>query len=289
MTKVYGNRTQEELDFAYNARASVPDFENTYLPGFTRDSERVRKALPGPRDVAYGPHRDQVCDIFPAEQAGAPVHLFIHGGYWRMLTKNENSYVADVLTPAGATVMVNTYSLCPDVHIDVIVRQCRDFIAWAYKNAHLYGGDPRRLYISGHSAGGHLTGMMLATDWEADYGLPADVVKGAAPISGLFDMRPLRQAFTNEWLQLSEMATERNSPLFNLPPKYKCPVIVSYGGDDPIGFHEQSDAYIEALKGHGVDVTYVPLPGLDHFAVGNEYMKADSPLTKAILAQMGLA
>jgi arylformamidase len=288
MTKAYGDRTQDELDTAYNARASVPDFENTYLPGFGRDSERVRQALPGPRDVAYGPHCDQVCDIFPAKDQGAPVHLFLHGGYWRMLTKDENSYVADVLTPAGATVMVNSYSLCPDVHIDVIVRQCRAFVAWAYRNAHLYGGDPRRLYISGHSAGGHLVGMMLATDWAAEYGLPADVIKGATAMSGLFDLRPLRAAFTNEWLQLSEMAAERNSPLFHLPPADKCPVIVSYGGNDPIGFHEQSQAYMKALKAHGVQVTYVELPGLDHFAVGNQFMDARSPLTRAILAQMGL-
>ena len=216
------------------------------------------------------------------------MHLFIHGGYWRMLTKDENSYVAEVLAPAGATVMVNTYSLTPDVHLDVIVRQCRDCIAWNYRNAHLYGGDPRRIYISGHSAGGHLVGMMLATDWERDYGLPADIIKGAAVLSGLYDIRPLRLAFTNEWLQISEYAAERNSPMFHMPPAHKPPVIVTYGGAEPEGFHEQSQGYMDALKKHGVDVTYVELPGLDHFAVGNEVMDPDSPLTKAMLAQMGL-
>lgn len=278
---------QAALDKAYNARESVPDFETTYLPGFTENSLRTSRANPGPRDVPYGPHRDQVLDIFPAKENGAPVHLFIHGGYWRMLTKDENSYVAEALTPMGATVMVNTYSLAPDVHLDIIVRQCRDAVAWAYRNAHRYGADNRRLYLSGHSAGGHLAAMMLSTDWEADYGLPPDIVKGVTAISGLYDMRPLQKAFTNEWLQLSDMATARNSPINHKPP-HACPVIVAWGEDDPEGFHWQSEAYLRQLEAWGVPASRLVLAGKDHFAAGNEFMDPQSPLTQAIAKQMGL-
>lgn len=283
---VWGDYDQAALDRAYDARGSVPDFD-IYLRGFHENAARVRATIPGPRDVPFGPHKDQVLDVFPAEQKGGPAHVFFHGGYWRMLTKDENSHVAEVLTPAGATVFVVTYSLCPDVHLDVIVRQCRDAVAWVHAHAADYGADPEKLYISGHSAGGHLTGMVLATDWAGDYGLPADVIKGATPVSGLFDLRPMRLAFTQEWLQLSEMAAERNSPLFHLP-KAKCPIVVSLGEDDPEGFHTQSRAYFDALEKAGFDVTYITLPGLDHFAAGNAYMDPESPLTKAMLAQMGL-
>lgn len=288
MTADWKGLDRAALDKSYNARESVADFENTYLPGFSEDSLRARRANPGPRNVPYGPHRDQVLDIFPAKQHGAPVHLFIHGGYWRMLTKDENSFVAEALTPMGATVMVNTYSLTPDVHLDVIVRQCRAFVVWAYKNAHRYGADNRRIYISGHSAGGHLAAMMLSTDWQADYNLPPDIVKGVTAISGLYDLAPLQKAFTNEWLQLSDMAAERNSPIHHKPP-YACPVIVAWGEDDPEGFHWQGDAYLAKLKEWRMDTERLVLKGRDHFAACNEYMDPKAPLTQAVAKQMGLA
>jgi len=282
-----------DLNIAYNARESVPDFD-IYARGFTSDSERVRAALAVEASVPYGPHRDQVLDVFPAGgksgPAGdglAPIHLFIHGGYWRMLTKDENSYVAEVLAPAGACVMVNTYSLTPSVKLDVIVHQCRAAIAWAYHNGKRFGGDPDRIYISGHSAGGHLVGMMLATDWEGDYGLPADIIKGASALSGIYDIRPLGRAFTNEWLELSPTEAERNSPILQRTP-YPCPVLVAWGGAEPAGFGWQSTRYAAWLKQAGLDVTVLEMPGLDHFALCNELMNADSPLTQAVLRQMKL-
>jgi arylformamidase len=211
--------------------------------------------------------------------------VFIHGGYWRMLTKDENSYAADALAPAGATTVVITYSLTPDVHLDVIVRQCRDAVAWTYRNIHRYGGNNRRLYVSGHSAGGHLTGMVLGTDWAEDYGLPADIVKGGTPMSGLFDLDPVRLAFPSEWLQLSEMAAHRNSPVHHLP-KTKCPVIVAWGGGEPEGFHWQSKKYADALEANGNPVTRIQVGDLDHFALGYEMADPDTEITKAMLEQM---
>jgi arylformamidase len=279
---------QAELDRAYSARGPLGDkFEKVYLPGFTTYSEAARAKLPCRRDVRYGPHRDEVCDVFPAARPGAPLMLYLHGGYWRMLTKDENSFVATALQPAGATVMVNTYSLCPDVHLDVIVQQCRAFVAWAWRNAGFYNADPARLFVSGHSAGGHLVGMMLATDWERDYGLPRDAIKGAVAISGLYDLAPLARAFTNEWLQIAPGAAARNSPL-KLEPKSKCPVVAAVGGDEPVGFLTQTRAYVAHLEAKGVPVTVVDLPGMDHFAAWNEIMDPKTPLAKAVLKLMGL-
>jgi arylformamidase len=279
---------QAELDKAYSARAPLGDkFEKVYLPGFTTFSQAARAKLPCRLDVHYGPHRDEVCDVFPAARPGAPLMLYLHGGYWRMLTKDENSFVATALQPAGATVMVNTYSLCPDVHLDVIVQQCRAFIAWAWRNAGFYNADPDRIFISGHSAGGHLVGMMLATDWARDYGIPADAIKGAVAISGIYDLVPLSRAFTNEWLQIAPNAVARNSPL-KLEPKAKCPVLVAVGGAEPAGFLTQTAAYVAHLKGKGVPVSVVELPGMDHFAAWNEIMDAKTPLAKAVLKLMGL-
>ncbi len=278
---------QAELDKAYSARAPIGDkFEKVYLPGFTTHSEAARKALPCRRDIHYGPHRDEMCDVFPAARPGAPLMLYLHGGYWRMLTKEENSFVATALQPAGATVMVNTYSLCPDVHLDIIVHQCRAFIAWAWRNAGFYNADPSRIFISGHSAGGHLVGMMLATDWERDWGLPKDVLKGAVAISGLFDLKPLARAFTNEWLQIAPNAVARNSPAA-LDVKSKCPVLVAVGSAESPGFLSQTEVYTKHLKAKGVPVIEVDLPGMDHFAAWNEVMDAKTPLFKAVTKMMG--
>lgn len=286
--KIWGDYDQVALDEAYDAMGSVDDFD-AYLRGYTTDSAQARDTLAGARDVAYGAHKDQVLDVFraPGQSTPAPVNLFLHGGYWRRLTKDENGFAALALAPAGATVMVNTYSLAPDVHLDVIVRQCREAVVWAYRNAAAHGGDPERLYISGHSAGGHLVAMMLATDWAGEYGLPADVIKGATVISGIFDLRPLRHAEPQEWLQLSEEAAHRNSPLFHLPT-HTCPVIVAYGADDPAGFHDQSQAYMAALEAHGVTVAADVFPGLDHFAAGNVLMDPENSVTRQIIAQMEL-
>lgn len=285
--KVWGDYDQAALDKAYDARGSVPDFETTYLPAFSANSQKTRRTLKGALNVPYGPHRDQVLDIFPADSADAPVNVFIHGGYWRMLTKDESSYAADALTPAGVTSVIITYSLTPGVHLDVIVRQCREAVAWTYRNIHRYNGNARRLYVSGHSAGGHLTGMVLATDWAGDYGLPSDLVKGATALSGLYDLEPVNKAQPREWLQLTPDQVQRNSPIHHMPP-HKCPVIVAWGGGEPDGFPWQSNQYADALEAHGCDVTRMEIGDLDHFAVGDEMAKPDSDLTVAMKNLMEL-
>jgi arylformamidase len=284
--KVYGNFTQAELDEAFNARGTAPDFD-AVLRRYDEDSARVRARFTGKLGVAFGPSADETLDIFPAERPNAPIQLFIHGGYWRLLTRTENSFAAEALVPAGATVVVINYALAPRVTLDEIVRQCRASIAWTWKNARSFGADPDRLFISGHSAGGHLVGMMLATDWERDFGVPPDVVKGATAVSGLYDLRPVRKSFVNEWLKLDEAGAVRNSPLLNLP-KRGCPLIMSYGERDTPEFRRQSDEYLAAWRAKGHPGLYVDMPGFHHFDVMNEIANPASALARAVFRQMGL-
>ncbi|HVO17504.1 MAG TPA: alpha/beta hydrolase [Alphaproteobacteria bacterium] len=284
--KVYGNFTQAELDEAFNARGTAPDFD-AVLRRYDEDSARVRARFTGKLGVAFGPSADETLDIFPAERPDAPIQLFIHGGYWRLLTRTENSFAAEALVPAGATVVVINYALAPRVTLDEIVRQCRASIAWTWKNARSFGADPDRLFISGHSAGGHLVGMMLATDWERDFGVPPDVVKGATAVSGLYDLRPVRKSFVNEWLKLDEAGAVRNNPLLNLP-KRGCPLIMSYGERDTPEFRRQSDEYLAAWRAKGHPGVYVDMPGFHHFDVMNEIANPASALARAVFRQMGL-
>jgi arylformamidase len=191
---------QAEFDAQYNPSLALPD---PAVPAkhFVATAERARQALPCVLDVPYGPTLEETLDIFPAAQPNAPVFVFIHGGYWRALSSKEFSGVALGLQPLGITTVVINYALCPRVTIDEIVRQTRAALAWTLRNIQHYGGDPARVAIGGHSAGGHLTAMALQTEWAEDYGLPQDPFVAAIPFSGLFDIEPLRYSYLQPQIQ----------------------------------------------------------------------------------------
>ena len=280
-------RTQAEIDSQYDVESSVPDF-GRYVDFFLSNSARARKEL-GPRlDVPFGPTTAETLDIYPAARPDAPVHMFIHGGYWHSLSSKEFSFVAEGLVAAGVTVAVNNYALCPEVTITEIVRQNRAAVAWLYRNAAAFGGNRNRIYVSGHSAGGHLTAMLLATDWERDFGLPFDLVKGGTAISGLFDLEPFVHSWLQPRLRLTADEVDRMSPIRHVPDRAS-PLIVTFGGDESAEFRRQSEAFLAAWTGNGLDGRYLDLPGRNHFTVLEDYMESGSPLCRSILRQMGVA
>ncbi|MFQ5954823.1 MAG: alpha/beta hydrolase [Kiloniellales bacterium] len=283
---VYEHYTQEALDKAYNARATVPNFEDEFRR-YRDKTTRVKQALGGEFDVAYGDGEGQVLDVFPAKAKGTPVNLFIHGGYWAALTKEDCGFVAEALVPAGATVVVNSYALAPAVTLDEIVRQCRQCLAWVHAHAAEFGADPNRIYVSGHSAGGQLIGMLMAPGWHHQHDLPRDVVKGACGISGIYDLRPIRHAYVNEWLDLSEEDVLRLSPLFQMPDA-ACPVIVTWAEKDPSAFSVQGQAYVDALSAKAIECRHFEMGGHNHFTIVEELGQATSPLFQAVRSQMGL-
>jgi arylformamidase len=156
-----------------------------------------------------------------------------------------------------------------------------------YDNAEEYGGDGDRIHVSGHSAGGHLTGMILATDWEEEYDLPPDVVKGACSISGLFDLEPFPYTWLQPKLQLTWGQVRRNSPIQHLPEEAP-PLIVTYGDEEPDEMGRQSEAYLEAWRERGLEGRYVPQPEDNHFTAIEGFLDPDSPLCSAILEQIGV-
>ena len=284
--KIYRDFDQAELDRQYTARTGAPDWED-YIRQGAAESARVRGSLTCRRDIPYGPTRDEVLDVFPAKRAGAPVVVFIHGGYWRMLSKDDVSVFAELFVPRGAAFVAVNYALAPKVTIDEIVRQNRAALAWVYKNAADFGGDPNRVYINGRSAGGHLVGMMLSTAWQAEYALPADLIKGACAVSGLYDLEPVRLSSVNAWARLDAEAARRNSPIHHLPDA-GCPLVVAYGTRETDEFKRQSEIYATAWRGKSYPTMVVPMQDHHHFSVMPELCKCDSPLTRAVLEQMSL-
>jgi arylformamidase len=279
-----GFSTQEELDEQYNLRESVPDFP-AYEQFYNEQSKKTREQLECQLDVPFGPTLDERLDIFPAARSGAAILVFIHGGYWHTFSSKEFSFVASGPVSAGVTTVVINYALCPKVTIEEIVRQSRAAVAWLYSNAEAFGGDRTRIYVSGHSAGGHLTAMLTLTDWEGEYGLPADIIKGGCPISGLFDLRPFPYTYLQPKLQLTWGEVLRNSPILRLLEEAP-PLLVSYGGEETLELRRQSDDFLAAWRSRGLRGEHLPQPGKDHFSAIDGFLDVGSPLCAAILRQM---
>jgi arylformamidase len=198
------NYDPQWLDLQYNNRARIPEHPQIFSR-WEQASELARAKLSRRLDVRYGSGPCETLDVFPSPQAGAPVLVFIHGGYWRALDKRDVSFVAPSFVQDGVMVVVPNYALCPAVDIETIVLQMVDALAWTYRHAGLYGGDPKRIVVAGHSAGGHLATMMLSCRWPAvATGLPAKLVRSALSISGLYELDPVQHVpFLKEDLRLN--------------------------------------------------------------------------------------
>lgn len=284
---VYRDFDQETLDHEYRIQNSVPlaEFEDA-LARYANVSAEMRRKLQVLIDQPFGPSPEEVMDIFPAGD-GAPVLVFIHGGYWRKLSQKESSFMAEAFTNAGVAVAVVNYGLAPATKLDEIVRQCRAAIAWLHGNATGFGGDPGRIHISGSSAGGHLVGMLLAGGWHGEFGVPENVIASACALSGLHDLEPIRLSEPNEWLGLDEAAAARNSPIRHLPAR-GCPLVVSYGGNETSEFKRQTDDYAEAWRAKGFPCRHIEMNACNHFDLALELGDPASELTRAVLEQIGV-
>ena len=273
---------QADLDLQYNARATVPDIA-PMLRDYAALSAQARSSLPCALNVSYGEHPDETLDIFFAQgNARAPVFIYLHGGYWRLLSKDDSSFMAPALTAAGMTVVAVNYSLAPAVTLDHIVDQTRRAMAWVQSNIGHYHGDGQKLIISGSSAGGHLGGMVLARGWQETYGFDASGLAGAVLLSGLYDITPLVNTHINEWMHLSPEDARRNSPLFDIPDNGP-PLIVSYGSNETAAFKQQSQDFLATWKAKGFKGEYVDMPDTNHFDLVLHLNQPDSPLLQKLL------
>jgi arylformamidase len=285
---IYRGYDREALDAQYFLRPQVEDFP-AFVELYQQLSKEARDEFNCKLDIAYGEKPGEKLDVFtPDGAANAPVHFFIHGGYWQSMDKSDFDYVAKGLVPRGAVTVVVNYTLAPEVHIDEIVRQNRAALAWTWKNIAQFGGDPANIHVSGHSAGGHLTAMMAATDWQAfEAGLPANLVKSGLPISGVFELEPVRMSFLNDVLALDEAEALRNSPALLTAPG-PMPYVLTLGGDETVEFHRQTNDYAQTLKDQGSQVEVIIPDGLNHFTIVEEYRDPQSNLSNIACRLMGL-
>lgn len=282
---VYGEYTQDQLDAQYNLRALTPDFER-YLTGWRKQTEKVQAQITCHKDISYGSAPTELLDIYPAERHyPAPVQVFFHGGGWRATSKDDCGYMAASFHKCSVLSVIVDYALCPAHTIDELVRQCRNAVAWLWNNIAQYGGDRTRMFVSGHSAGGQVAGMIALTDWSS-YGLPPTVVKGITAISGCFDLEPIQLAYPYSELGWTLEQVARNSPL-KLNPPPKIPIIVAVGAHEPDEMQRQSRSYSAFLREAGIEHEYFTVAGHNHYSVLDAFENGEHPLGRAVLRQMG--
>src|SRR5262245_29663753 len=275
----------DEMEYQYNPRVSVPEFPELAKVR-SAQSRKVRESAKSWLNVPYGSSPRELLDIYAADKPGGPVLVYIHGGYWRSGSKEDNCHFAPTFTKRGATVVLVEYDLCPQVTVADIVRQTRASIAWVYKNIMRYSGDRSKIYVSGHSAGGHLTAMALANDWTKE-GIPQDFIKGAVVTSGVYDLDMVMRISVQEQVQMTPEIVKLNNPLLN-PPRVKCPLVIAVGGAEPRGWQQMSEDYFNYCKQQGMNVEYLVVPGANHYTMSEHLQNDHSPLTQAMIKQMGV-
>ncbi len=280
------------FDDMYNNRALVPEHAG-HLTDWANSSASVRRQESRRLDLKYGQALGETLDIFPSAKGHAPVLVFIHGGYWRGLDKAEHSFLAPAFTRAGACVVEPNYALCPGtpaqpVTIADITLQMVKALAWTWRNVALYGGDPSRITVAGHSAGGHLAAMLLACAWKAYASdLPAKLVRNALSISGLYELESIRRTpFLQGSLRLTPAQVRKVSPAWLPRPKWGVLTSVA-GGNESAEFLRQNQL-IQTAWGKKCVPVCEALPGLNHFSVLEALPRPGSRLNTLALDLLGL-
>lgn len=274
-----------ELARQYSARGTVPDVDM-----FTKDYRNASipmYELPHLHDVRYGPHAEERLDLFTVAltpgRPAAPLFIFIHGGYWRSLAKEDSVFMAKAFVDNGVAVASINYQLSPQASLEDIVTQCRRAFAWLYKNGKKHGVDSSRIVVAGSSAGGHLAAMLMATGWQSALDMPDDAVSGGVLVSGLFDMEPVQRTTPNEWLNLGAQQALALSPIHMLPPA-SARLCIAVAELDTEEFKRQSLAYAHACRQHGCKVEYFEVARRNHFDIIMDWMDPQTRLTRHTLA-----
>lgn len=287
MAAIYRGFDRASLDLEYSPSAALPDGLEPYLEDYARLSQKAL-ACPGVKpSLRYGERPDEVLDLFLPPGSGPwPLHIFIHGGFWQELSQREFGFFGPVFQERQIAYASIDHTLAPAATIGAMIDQCRGAVAWLYAKAGTLGLDRRRIALSGHSAGAHLCAMLLMTEWSR-FGLPADVIKGALLISGIYDLAPIRLSYVNQPLKLSPDDVAAWSPQF-LEPRADCPVAVVWGENDTAEFKRQGADFAGMLCRKGKTVERRELPALNHFDILFDFLKDPSQLLEVSLRQLGI-
>jgi arylformamidase len=287
--RVWLDMDQQELDDAYDQSKYAANLQQI-VRRYATNSEAVRKRLGNPVRLAYGATPIEALDLYPARGHNAPIHVFIHGGAWRSGSAKDSAYQAETFVRAGAHYIALDFNNVLETKGDMtpMADQVRRALAFIYKNAASFGGDSDRIFLSGHSSGGHLAGVVLTTDWQKQFGLTADLIKGGVCCSGLFDLKPARLSARSKYVSFTDeieqaLSSQRHLHLLN------CPLVVAYGTLETPEFRRQSRDFAAAVKALGKPVELLVGDGYNHFEMPETFANPYGLLGRAALEQMKLA
>ena len=285
---VWIDMDQAGLDAAYDQNVYASNLQQI-VNRYASNSKGVRELLGAPRRFAYGPTSIEGLDVFMTKNPDAPVHIFIHGGGWRSGLAREYAFLAELFVHAGAHLVIPDFAWVQDLGDSLMpmAEQVRRAVAWVYRNARTFGGDPDRIFVSGHSAGGHLAGVILTTDWGKDFNLPDDTVKGGLFCSGMFDLEPVRLSARSAYVKFTDEMESALSPQRHLD-KLNAPVIVAYGTLETPEFQRQSRDFAEAVRKAGKPVQLLVGEGYNHFEIIETLANPYGLLGRSVLKQMKL-
>jgi len=285
---VWMDMDQVELDASYDQAFYAP-LRLEIIKRYASTSEAVRGRMGQPVRESYGPTAIEKLDIYRAKRANAPIFVFIHGGAWLGGEAKNYAFPAEMFVNAGAHYVALDFIAIKEAGGDlrVMAEQVRRGIAWVYQNAGKFDGDLDRLYVGGHSSGGHLCGVALVTDWQKDFGLPANVVKGGLCMSGMYDLKPVRLSKRSSYVKFTDemeqaMSSQRHLDLL------QAPIIVTYGTNETPEFQRQSRDFAAAVKAAGKPVDVVEATDFNHFEMAESLGNPYGPNGRAVLALMKL-
>jgi arylformamidase len=286
--RVWLDMDQQELDDAYDQSKYAPNIQQV-LKRYETNSDAVRQRLGEPRRLTYGTTSVEWADLFATRRPNAPIHVFIHGGAWRGGLARNYAFPAETFVAAGAHYIAVEFTNVTQTNGDMapMAHQVRSALAWIYRNAASFGGDANRIYLSGHSSGGHLAGVATVTDWERDFGVPKDVIKGALLVSGIYDLKPARLSARSSYVKFTDEVEQALSPQRHLD-KLSIPLVLAYGTFETPEFQRQTRDFAAAVKAAGKPVTLLVADGYNHFEIIETLANPHGLLGRAALAQMGL-
>lgn len=286
--RVWLNMDQKDLDDAYDQNVYAAN-RMQILERYATNSEATRRKLGPPRRFAYGPTAIERLDVYSTTRPNAPIRIFIHGGAWRVGLARDFAFPAELFVRAGAHYVVLDFTNVLETNGDLlpIVDQVRRGVAWVYRNARMFGGDPSRIFVSGHSSGGHLAGVVLVTDWQKEFSLPPDTVKGGLCSSGMFDLKPVRLSARSSYVRFTDEVEQALSPQRHLD-KLRCPVVLAYGTLETPEFQRQTQDFAAAVQAAGKPVELLVAEGYNHFEILETLANPYGLLGSAALKQMQL-
>jgi arylformamidase len=285
---VFLDYDQAGLVDAYNQAKYGPNMD-AVVAGYATDSDAARTRIGEPQRLSYGPTAIEAVDIYRTRRPNAPIHIYIHGGGWRQLTSRNYAFAAETFVKAGAHFVVADFIGVEhtDGRIQTLVDQVRRAVAFVYRNAETFGGDRSRIHVTGHSSGGHLTSMVLVTDWQKEFDLPADIIKTALCCSGIYDLLPTSLVPRPYKVQFDSETIEELSAIRHLD-RLTSDLLVAYGTNEPPEFPRHARDFAAAAQRLGKRARLIKVPDKNHFEILHELQRPDGILARAVLEKMQL-